>query len=180
MIAKYFATSFAMLKRRQRAARHQQLFPDLHDLDELRRVAVEIDHVAGFARGLRAGVHRHADIGLRESGRVVRAVAGHGDEPALRLLVADAPQFVLGRGLRHEIIHAGFRGDRAGGERVVAGDHDGADAHFAKLREAFLDAAFDDVFQLDHAERFASFARRRAALPPRLEISSTDFATTVG
>ena len=43
---------------------------------------IEIDHVAGFARGLRAGVHGHAHIGLRQRGRVVRAVAGHGDELA--------------------------------------------------------------------------------------------------
>jgi len=47
-------------------------------------IAVEIDHVAGLACGLRAGVHGHADIGLRQRGRVVGAVAGHGDEMALR------------------------------------------------------------------------------------------------
>ena len=39
---------------RERAARHQELFADLDDLDELGRIGVEIDHVAGFARGLRA------------------------------------------------------------------------------------------------------------------------------
>ncbi len=39
MIAKYLATSLAMLERRQRAARHQQLLADLDDLDQLGRVA---------------------------------------------------------------------------------------------------------------------------------------------
>ena len=53
---------------------------------QLGRVAVEVDHVAGFARGLRAGVHRDADIGLGERGRVVGAVAGHGDEMAVCLV----------------------------------------------------------------------------------------------
>ena len=82
-------------ERRERTARDQQLFPDLDDVDELGRIAVEIDHVAGFARGLRAGVHRHADIGLSQRGRVVRAVAGHGDEMAVGLFLANAFQLLL-------------------------------------------------------------------------------------
>ena len=80
---------------RQRAARDQQLFPDLDDVDELRRIAVEVDHVAGFARGLRAGVHRHAHVRLRQRRRVVRAVAGHGDQMAVGLFLADAFEFLL-------------------------------------------------------------------------------------
>jgi len=72
---------------------------------------------------------------------VVRAVAGHRDEVAVRLFVADAFEFRFGRGLRHEIVHAGFSRDGCGGERIVAGDHDRLDSHFAKVRKAFLDAA---------------------------------------
>jgi len=49
----------------------------------------------------------------------------------LRLFLADALQFVLGRGLRHEIIHTGFGGNCAGGERVVTGDHHGTNSHLA-------------------------------------------------
>ena len=73
--------------------------------------------------------------------------------------------FVFRRRLRHEIVHARFGGNGGGGQRIVAGDHHGADAHFAKLREPFLDAAFDDVFELDHAENFAAIRddKRRAA-----------------
>ena len=37
-------------ERRQRAARDQQLLADLDDLDQLRRIGVEVDHVAGLAR----------------------------------------------------------------------------------------------------------------------------------
>jgi hypothetical protein len=65
---------------RQRAAGHQQLLADLDDLEQLGRVAVEVDHVAGLLGRLRAGVHRHGDVGLRQRGRVVGAVAGHGDQ----------------------------------------------------------------------------------------------------
>src|SRR5256885_10498822 len=49
--------------------------------------SVEVDHVAGLLRRLRAGVHGHADVRLGQRGRVVRAVAGHGHEVALGLLL---------------------------------------------------------------------------------------------
>ena len=79
-------------ERRQRAARDEQLFPDFDDLEQLRRIGVEVDHVAGFLGGLGAGVHGHADVGLRERGRVVRAVADHRHqvtvEPAPRRMSA--------------------------------------------------------------------------------------------
>ena len=123
-------------ERRQRAARDQQLLADLDDLDELRRVGVEVDHVARLAGGLGAGVHRDADVGLRERGRVVRAVAGHRDEPSLGLLVADQLELALGRRLGEEVVDAGLLGDLRRGQAVVAGDHDGADAHRAQLLEA--------------------------------------------
>ena len=91
-------------ERGQRAARHQELLADLDDLDELGRVGVEVDHVAGLARRHRAGVHGDADIGLRQRRRVVGAVAAHGDELALGLLVADelraCPPASPGRGSR--------------------------------------------------------------------------------
>src|SRR5205823_5813585 len=46
--------------------------------------------------------------------------------------------------------------DCGGGKRVVAGDHDGLDAHCAELIEAFLHAALDHIFQFDYAQRAAS------------------------
>ena len=98
-------------ERRQRAAGDEQLLADLDDLDELRRVGVEVDHVAGLFGGLRAGVHRHADVGLGERGRVVGAVAGHRDEPAAGLLALDQRHLVLGRRLGEEVVDAGLVGD---------------------------------------------------------------------
>src|SRR5262249_17883641 len=52
----------------ERTTRHQQLLADLDHLDQLGRVGIEIDHVARLARGLRAGVHGDADVGLGERG----------------------------------------------------------------------------------------------------------------
>ena len=66
----------------------------------------------------------------------------------------------------------GFGGNGGGGERIVARDHHGSDAHFAQMREAFLDAAFHHVFQLNDAEHFAAF-RHDQGVPPEREISST-------
>jgi hypothetical protein len=150
---------------RQGAAGDQHLLADLDDLDDLGRVAVEVDHVAGLAGGLGAGLHGHADIGLGQGGRVVGAVAAHGDQPALALLLADQPQLVLGRGLGQEVVDAGFRGDGGGGHRVVAGDHHRAQAHAAQVGEAFLDVGLDHVLQVDDADQGAVLAdrQRRAA-----------------
>ena len=73
-------------ERGERAAGDEQLLADLDDLDELRRVGVEVDHVPGLLGRLGAGVHGHADVGLGEGGGVVGAVAGHGDEAPAGLL----------------------------------------------------------------------------------------------
>ena len=95
------------------------------DLDELGRIAVEVDHVAGFARGLRAGLHGDADVGLRKRRRVVGAVAAHGDQPALGLLRLDVGELVLWRRFGDEVVDACLGGDGRGGDRVVAGHHHG-------------------------------------------------------
>ncbi len=148
-------------ERRQCAARHQQLFADLNDLDELGRVGVEVDHVAGFARGLGAGIHGDTDVGLRQRRRIVGAVAAHGDKLALCLLGADQLELLLRRRLREEIVDAGFRRDCRRGHGVVAGDHDGADAHATQFGKPLTDAAFDDVLELDDAEQLAVLGHRK-------------------
>ena len=81
-------------------------------------------------------------------------------------ILADQLELRFGRGLGEEVVDARFGGDRGGGERVVAGDHDRLDAHAAQLGEALLDAAFDDVLELDDAEHARAFGddERRAAL----------------
>ena len=47
------------------------------------------------------------------AGRVVGPVAGHGDQPAVLLFLADQGELVLRRRLGEEIIDAGFLGNRA-------------------------------------------------------------------
>ena len=165
-------------ERRQRAARDEELLADLDDLDELRRVRVEVDHVAGLLGRGRARVHRHADVGLGERGGVVRAVAGHRDHPAACLLLTDELELALGRRLGEEVVDAGLLGDDGRGHRVVAGDHDGADAHAAQLVEALVHPALDDVLQVHDAEHPVVLgddewraARLRDAVHERVELA---------
>ena len=70
-----------------------------------------------------------------------------------------------GRGLGEEVVDAGLRRDGRRRRRVVAGDHDGADAHAPQLGEALADAALDDVLEMDDAEQLAiaRHRQRRAA-----------------
>ncbi len=170
-------------ERRQRPARHQQLLADLDDLDELGRVRVEVDHVPGFLRGGRAGVHRDADIGLRQRGRVVGAVAGHRDELPGGLFALDQRHLVFGRRLRQEVVDACLVRDRGRRERIVAGDHDGLDAHRAQRVEPLAHPALDDVLQVHDAERAHPLghherraARARDALDDRLQFRRDDAA----
>ena len=137
---------------RQGAAGDEQLLADLDDLDELGRVGVEVDHVAGLLGRRRARVHRHAHVCLGQCRGVVGAVPGHRDEPPAILLLADQRHLVLGRGLGEEVVDARLLGDGAGGHGVVPGDHDGADAHAAHLFEAFAHALLDDVLEVDDAQ----------------------------
>ena len=82
-----------------------------------------------------------------------------------------------GRRLGEEVVDAGLLGDHGGGERVVAGDHHGADAHGAHLVEALADAALDDVLEVDHAERpvVAGDGERGAALAGDLRQRRLEF-----
>ena len=80
--------------------------------------------------------------------------------------VADQLELGLRRGLGQEVVDAGLGGDRGRGERVVAGDHDGPDAHAPELGEALPDAALDDVLELDDARAPRRRRRPRAAWRP--------------
>ena len=129
------------------------MLPDFDNFQKLRRIRVEVHHVAGLLGGLRAGVHRHADVGLRQRGRVIRAVADHRHEAAALLFVADEFELVLRFCLGEKIIHARLLGNGSGGQLVVTGNHHRADAHRAKAFETVGEAAFHDVLQMNHAER---------------------------
>ena len=136
MIAKYFATSFEIEKVVSDAPRDEELLADLDDLDELRRIRVEVDHVPRLLGGLCPGVHGHTDVGLCERRSIVRPIARHRHEPSFRLLAPDQRDFVLRRRLRQELVHACFVRDRRGHQGIVARDHHRADPHLAASRRS--------------------------------------------
>ena len=166
-MAKYFATSLAIENVVKRAASHQQLLADLDDLDQLGRIGVEIDHVARLLRRLRAGVHRNAYVGLRQRGSVVGAVAGHRDQLALALLAPDQVHLVLRLRLRQKVVHARLARNRRRRQRIVAGDHDGPNAHRTKLRKPLPHPALHHVLQVNHTQRLPVLRhhQRRPAAP---------------
>ena len=180
MIAKYLATSFAIENVVSAPRVIEELLPDLDDLDQLGRVRVQVDHVAGLARRLGARVHRDPDVGGGEGGSVVRAVARHRHELTCGLLAPDQRHLVLRLGLGEEVVDARLLCDRPRGQRVVARDHHGADAHRPELREALPHSLLDHVLEVDHAERrrVARDHERRPAghcdpLDDRVELGGT-------
>ena len=54
------------------------------------------------------------------------------------LMLADQLELRLGRRLGEKVIDAGLGGDRRRGEPIVAGDHDGLDAHAPQLARSAL------------------------------------------
>ena len=50
------------------------------------------------------------------------------------LILADQLQLGLGRGFGQKIVDAGLGGDGGGRQRIVAGDHHGLDAHAPQVR----------------------------------------------
>ena len=126
--------------------------------DDRAEVVVGQDHARCFLGDVVAAhPHGDADVGLLERRRVVDAVAGDGDDLAHLFQLRDDPQFMLrsdagenrfplGKyAAQTSVIHLGdFRAgeslqrcvlaqadlpaDAGGGERVVAGDHNDADA----------------------------------------------------
>jgi len=129
------------------------LFADGNNLNQFGGVGVEIDHVARLLGRLRAAAHGHAHVRLRERRGVVGAVPGHGHQFALGLLAPDQIHLVLGTSLGEKVINAGLAGNGGGGERVVARDHDSADAHGAELLKALAHTSLHNVFEVDDAQR---------------------------
>ena len=113
------------------------------------------------------------------AGRVVRAVAGHRHEVAVRLLLADEGDLRLGRGLGDEVVDAGLAGDGRRRPGVVAGDHHRPDAHLAELGEALDEAFLDRVLELDQAQD-AVVVRSASGVAPASAMRSVSATTSGG
>src|SRR3546814_16227934 len=104
--------------------------PRAHDAGQ---VALDEGNAGALDRDVGAGAHGDADIGLRQSRRIIHAVAGHGDDPAFGLvLLHDRALF-----LRHHpglaLIIAELARNGLGGRPVVSGEPDAPPAVRAAL-----------------------------------------------
>ena len=90
-------------------------------------VAAEQRDAGALDRHVGAGAHRDADIGGGERGRVVDAVARHGDDAAVAPQLLDRGALLVRQHLGFDLADAELARDRLRGGAVVAGQHD--DAH---------------------------------------------------
>src|SRR6185295_6663842 len=93
-------------------------------------------------------------------------VAGHRNQTAAGLLLADVFQFVLWRGLGQEVVHSCLGGNCSGSERVIARDHHGANSHRTKRGKTLLHPTLNDVFQVNETEnlRTIGYGKRSTAI----------------
>ncbi len=167
-------------------------------LDRAQRGAAEADRVgrraqvAGDEREVR-GLDRHVgarpdrqpEVGLRERGRVVDAVADHRDDAALGLQPPDDRRLVGGEHLGDHLVDADLGGHRAGGGLVVAGQQHRPQPERLERRDRLGGRVLDRVGDDEHGGRLPVPAGRDRGLAARfggrargVELAAGDAAPT--
>ena len=119
-----------------------------------------------------AGAHGDADIGLRQRGGVVDAVAGHGHDSALRLQAAHDFRFLLGQDFGIDFVDAELGGNGFGGGAAIAGEHDDADAFGVQLANALAAwmSLMGSATTIDPANRPSTATRITASPAPQVAL----------
>ena len=89
-------------------------------MNDLHEVVFHKRDVRRLHRNVRAAAHGDAHVGLCKSGCVVDAVAGHCDNPALRLHSGNVGDFVLRQNARNDVLNPDFLCNGSRGLRGVA------------------------------------------------------------
>ena len=114
----------------------------------------------------------NAGIGGGEGGCIVDAVADHGDRPVF-LQLTDDGLLAAGQHACHDVVDARELADGRRRARVVARQHDDADAHAAQLADGLRTLRLDGVRHGDEAEEPAVLRkqqRRLACLRERVRL----------
>ena len=84
----------------------------------------------------------------------------------LGLKITNHCQLSFRRCFRKEVIHTGLGSNGRSSNRIVAGDHNGLDAHFPQICKFLLHTLLDNILQIDNAENLVvlSHNQRCAAL----------------
>lgn len=129
------------------AAGHEGLFADLDDIDQLGRIAVQVDDVGRLPRGLGAGVHRHRHVSLGQGRCVIAAVPVMATMKPASWYSRISPS--LSSGLAWARKSSTLASAAMSGLSPVV---DRLDSHAPQLLEAFLNAGFDNIFQVDYSQ----------------------------
>src|SRR5215475_7577583 len=143
MIAKYFATSLAI----ENVVRAPRVISSCLPIS-----TISISLVGFESRSTMLPASRAATVPVFMA-TPTSACASAGASLVPSLLIANEPQLVFRGRLGEEIVDPGFSRNRGGSHRVVARDHDGADAHASQLGKALTDAALHDILEVNDAEQ---------------------------
>ena len=119
----------------------------------------------GLDRHVGAGADREPEVGLGERGRVVHAVAHHGDDPALGLQATHHVGLVRRQHLGDHLVDADLRGHRARGRLVVAGEEQRPQPKRLQRGDRLGRRRLDRVGHREHGARLPSQAATTAVWP---------------
>src|SRR3546814_20890482 len=91
--------------------------PRAHDAGQ---VALDEGNAGALDRDVGAGAHGDADIGLRQSRRIIHAVAGHGDDTAFGLVLLHDRALFLRQHLGLDLIDAERSEERRVGKECLS------------------------------------------------------------
>ena len=138
----------------------------LHGGGNVQKVAAHQHDVRRLDGDVRTRADSDADVRTREGGRVVDAVADHGDLFATFLQPPDLALLVLRQHLGHHAIHTDLTANGLGGALVVTCEHDHFNAHVGKLGDRLRACGLDNVCHGDETEKpaIAGEEERRLAV----------------
>ena len=136
--------------------------------DNLERAALNENDVAGLDSDVGPGPDSDAEIGLRESRRIIDAITDKGDALAFLLKTLNVLRLVLRENLGEGVLDVEFSRDSLRGLSVVSSDHDGNDAFGPQFRDGLLCAAFQSVGNRNETDGLAISRDDHDGFRPRL------------
>jgi hypothetical protein len=122
--------------------------------DDAAQVAAHEGDVGGGDGHVGTGADGDADVRAGQCGRIVNAVADHGDHVPGGLQRADLLGLLVRQHLREDVADGDVGGDRLRGGGVVAGEHPHFEAERLQLGDRAGRIGLDGIGHHDQADRF--------------------------
>ena len=130
---------------------HQQLFTDLHNLNQFCRIIIQVNHITGFLCSLCTTIHSHTYIRLRQSRSIICTITHHRNQLTSLLLFLDIFHLILRFSFSDEIIHTGFFCNIFSSQRVITCYHNRFYTHFTQTFKTLLNTRFDNILQFNNS-----------------------------